>query len=98
MSEQVRWLAGEFEALWEVAGLAELFAFQMAQGGGPGDPAATVLAAHRELVVAALRQESVGDPQEVTDALLGVYLSRRLAGRRTDGWALAAADTIGLPQ
>ena len=96
MNEQVRWLAGEFEALWDVAGFADLFAVRMAQGGGRGDPAATVLAVHRKLVVAALLRENVADPQQVTDALLGVYLSRRLAGRRTDGWARAAADTVGL--
>jgi hypothetical protein len=95
----LRWLVEEFEALWEVTGLAELFAARMAAGGrrdATGDPAGIVLTMHRSLLVGALRQEHVDDPQPVADALLGVYLSRRLAGRDVHGWAHEALDAMGL--
>ncbi len=94
MNERVRWLADEFQALWEVAGFAEPFAVRMARGGDTGDPAAVVLAVHRSMLVDALDPEHVADPEQLADALLGVYLSRRLAGRRLDGWAHAAVSTV----
>jgi hypothetical protein len=60
------------------------------------DAAELVLAVHREMLVATLRREDVDNPQQVADALLGVYLSRRLAGRRLDRWAHAAIETLSL--
>ncbi len=86
----------EFQRLWEVTGLAEALAARMALPGSSRsaeDPVDIVLAVHRNMLTAALReareQGNIGSrpgPDELADALLGVYLSRRLAGRPIEGW------------
>lgn len=103
-------LLADFQRLWEVANLADLLAARMGTGAvraGEPDPADTVLAAHRALLVMALRRaQFVGavasdiGPERLVDALLGVYLSRRLAGRDVDGWvddAIAAVASGAQP-
>jgi hypothetical protein len=54
---------------------------------------------HRRLVAALRRAEQRGeapghDLDELADALVGFYLSRRLCRRRLDDWALTAIATI----
>jgi hypothetical protein len=96
----------EFERLWEVAGFAEGLAARMARPSGtaaPADPTDMVLATHRRLLTAALRDaqqqghvEPNACPDDLADAVLGVYLSRRLAGRSMDGWAREAIAVVAL--
>jgi hypothetical protein len=94
----------DFERLWTVAGFAEQFAANLARPGTaavPGDPYDLVLEEHHRRLVAALRRaqqrgEAVPDRglDELADALVGFYLSRRLCRRRLDDWALTAIATI----
>lgn len=101
---EVHRLLCDFQRLWEVADLADMLAMRM--GVRPvrdGDPAETVLGAHRALLVIALRRAqfagtvaSDADPERLVDALLGVYLSRRLAGRDLDGWVDDAIVAVAL--
>jgi hypothetical protein len=94
----------DFERLWMVAGFAEQFAANLARpraAAVPGDPYELVLEEHHRRLVAALRQaqqrgEAVPDRglDELADALVGFYLSRRLCRRRLDDWALTAIATI----
>ena len=91
----------EFERLWEVAGLAEGLAARMARPSGRAAATDMVLATHRRLLTAALREaqqqghvESRSCADDLADAVLGVYLSRRLSGRPVDGWAREAIAII----
>lgn len=101
---ELRGIVEDFERLWAVAGFAEQFAANLARPPAPavpGDPYAQVLEEHHRRLVAALRRaqrrgEAVPDRDldELADALVGFYLSRRLCRRRLDGWALTAIATI----
>lgn len=94
----------DFERLWMVAGFADQFAANLARPRTaviPGDPYDLVLEEHHRRLVAALRRarqrgETVPDRglDELADALVGFYLSRRLCQGRLDGWALTALGTI----
>lgn len=94
----------DFERLWTVAGFADQFAANLAQprtAGLPDDPHDLVLEEHHRRLVAALRRarqrgEAVSDRglEELADALVGFYLSRRLCRGRLDGWAITAIVTI----
>jgi hypothetical protein len=101
---ELRGIVEDFERLWAVAGFAEQFAANLARPptpAAPGDPYAQVLEEHHRRLVAALRRaqrrgEAVPDRglDELADALVGFYLSRRLCRRRLDDWALTAIATI----
>lgn len=100
---ELRGIVEDFERLWAVAGFAEQFAANLIRPtpAGPGDPYVQVLEEHHRRLVAALRQaqrrgEAVPgrDLDELADALVGFYLSRRLCRRRLDGWALTAIAAI----
>jgi hypothetical protein len=94
----------DYERLWAVAGFAERFAADLARPTRPladDDPYRAVLIEHRRRLVDALRGAQLrgelaerSDPGELADALLGVYLSRRLARGPLDGWAQAAIATL----
>jgi hypothetical protein len=94
----------DFERLWAVAGFADQFAANLARPRTvvvPGGPHDLVLAEHHRRLVAALRRarqggEAVSDRglDELADALVGFYLSRRLCRSRLDDWALTAIATI----
>ena len=94
----------DFERLWTVAGFAGQFAANLAvprTAGVPGDPYDLVLEEHHRRLVAALRRaQQRGEPisdrglDELADALVGFYLSRRLCRGRLDNWALTAIATI----
>ena len=78
----------DFGRLWDVPGLGPLLASRMAAapaGSSCDDPCALVLAEHRRLLVEALRRADADG--ELADALVGVYLVRRLRGERLQGWA-----------
>jgi hypothetical protein len=97
-------VAEEFERLWAVAGLADALAARLADPQERVDgeePADVVLAVHRtQLTIALCEARELGQvgselgPDELADSLLGVYLSRRLAGRPTEGWARAAIAAV----
>ena len=101
---ELRGIVEDFERLWAVAGFAEQFAANLARPPAPavpGDPYAQVLEEHHRRLVAALRRaqrrgEVVPDrdPDELADALVGFYLSRRLCRRGLNDWALTAIATI----
>jgi hypothetical protein len=101
---ELRGIVEDFERLWAVAGFAEQFAANLARPptpAVPGDPYAQVLEEHHRRLVAALRRaqrrgEAAPDRDldELADALVGFYLSRRLCRRRLDDWALTAIATI----
>ena len=101
---ELRGIVEEFERLWAGTGFAEQFAAHLARPPAtavPCDPYAQVLEEHHRRLVAALRRaqrrgEAVPDRDldELADALVGFYLSRRLCRRRLDGWALTAIATI----
>jgi hypothetical protein len=94
----------DFERLWAVAGFAEQFAANLVRppaAAVPGDPYAQVLEEHHRCLVAALRRaqqrgEAVPDRDldQLADALVGFYLSRRLRRGILDDWALTAIETI----
>jgi len=92
----------DFERLWTVAGFADEFAAALAHpAAATGAPHEIVLDEHHRLLVAALRRarrrgEIVGDrgPDELADALVGFYLSRRLGRGRLEGWARIAIETV----
>jgi hypothetical protein len=94
----------DFQRLWEVTGFADALAARMARTPvlvSTDDPAGVVLGVHREMLVGALRsareQKQVRSDlgcDELADALVGVYLSRRLAGRPSAGWARAATAAV----
>ncbi len=94
----------DYERLWAVAGFAEHFAAALARPTRPlvgDDPYRAVLHEHRRRLVTTLRRaqrdgELVDgqDLGELADALLGFYLSRRLAHGPLDGWAHAAIATV----
>jgi hypothetical protein len=94
----------DFERLWMVAGFADQFAANLARpraAAGPGDPHDLVLEEHHRRLVAALRRAGQrGEPvsgrglDELADALVGFYLSRRLRRGPLDGWARTAIVTI----
>lgn len=94
----------DYERLWAVAGFAEHFAADLAWPTRPlagDDPYRAVLIEHRQRLVGALRRAQRGgelddsqDLGELADALLGFYLSRRLARGPLDGWAHAAIATV----
>ena len=72
-----------------------------ADGRGAGRPYDLVLEEHHRRLVAALRRaQQRGEPisdrglDELADALVGFYLSRRLCRGRLDNWALTAIATI----
>jgi hypothetical protein len=94
----------EFDRLWRVAGFAEHFAATLA---GPrvvdcrADPHDLVLEEHHRLLVSALRRARQrgeiaceADLDDVANALVGCYLSRRLGRVRLDGWARMAIATV----
>jgi hypothetical protein len=101
---ELRGIVEDFERLWAVAGLAEQFAANLVRPPAPavaGDPYAQVLEEHHRRLVATLRRtqqrgEAVPDRdlEELADALVGFYLSRRLCRRRLDDWAVTAIATI----
>lgn len=101
---ELRGIVEDFERLWAVAGFAEQFAANLLGPPAPavpGDPYAQVLEEHHRRLVAALRRaqrrgEAVPDRDldELADALIGFYLSRRLCRRTLDDWALTAIATI----
>jgi len=101
---ELRGIVEDFERLWAVPGFAEQFAANLLRPPAPtvpGDPYAQVLEEHHRRLVAALRWaqwrgEAVPgrDLDELADALIGFYLSRRLCRRRLDDWALTAIATI----
>src|SRR5262249_48018191 len=94
----------DFEHLWCVAGFAELFCARLAASPArdeESDPCDIVLAAHHGLLVAAIRQAqrrgelpSDGEPVGLAHALVGGYLSRRLARAPLQGWARDAIAAI----
>ena len=101
---ELRGIVEDFERLWAVPGFAEQFAANLLRPPAPavpGDPYAQVLEEHHRRLVAALRRaQRQGDAvpgrdlDELADALVGFYLSRRLCRRRLDDWALTAITTI----
>jgi hypothetical protein len=101
---ELRGIVEDFERLWAVAGFAEQFAANMALPPAPavpGDPYTQVLEEHHRRLVAALRraqrrgEAAPGrDLDDLADALVGFYLSRRLCGRRLDDWAPTAIAAI----
>lgn len=94
----------DFERLWCVAGFAELFCARLAAPPArdeESDPCDIVLAAHHGLLVDAIRQaqrrgelSSDREPVELAHALVGIYLSRRLARAPLQGWARGAIAAI----
>jgi hypothetical protein len=101
MSAQLLSIMEDFGRLWDVPGLAALLASRIAgtpaaHAGGSkcDDPCALVLAEHHRLLVTALRRaqadgeiDTSADLRELADALVGLYLVRRLRGERLQGWA-----------
>ena len=94
-------LVEDYQRLWAMTGFAERFAAQLARPGMAGrllgDPCRAGLGEHHRRLAALLQADGLaGDrgPGELADALTGVYLSRRLAGTRLEGWAPAAIQTI----
>jgi hypothetical protein len=94
-TEELIRVAHDFQRLWEVDGLAALFAVRLASPTNhcPGtDPVGDILAHHRHLLSAAVgdvRSATEGDPRDsdgLADALVGIYLIRRLAGVPLVGW------------
>jgi hypothetical protein len=92
----------DYQLLWEVDGLAALFAARLASPAThlPGaDPVGEILANHRRLLSAAVWDahretgSETGHADGLADALVGVYLIRRLAGVSLAGWT---ADALGL--
>ena len=104
MHPELRGIIEDFERLWAVAGFAEQFAANLVLRRHPpcrADPYTQVLEEHHRRLVAALRRaQRRGDAapdrdlDELADALVGFYLSRRLCRRRLDDWALTAIATI----
>ena len=94
----------DFERLWDVVGFAELFCARLAASPEPdreSDPSDIVLAAHHTRLVDAIRQaQGRGelppgrDPAGLAHALVGTYLSRRLARAPLQEWALDAIAAI----
>lgn len=94
----------DFERLWCVAGFAELFSARLAASPAPdeaSDLCDIVLAAHHGLLVDAIRQAQRRgelppdrDPAGLGHALVGVYLSRRLARAPLQNWARDAIAAI----
>jgi hypothetical protein len=85
----------DYQRLWEIDGLAALFAARLASPAShrPGtDPVGDILANHRRLLSVAVgdvRIETDGDSTDsdgLADALVGIYLIRRLAGVPLAGW------------
>jgi len=101
---ELRGIVEDFGRLWAIAGFAEQFVANLARPGtaaAPGDPYDLVLEEHHRRLVAALRraqQRGEAAPNrgldDLADALVGFYLSRRLSRRRLDDWALTAIATI----
>jgi hypothetical protein len=93
---ELRGIVEDFERLWTVAGFAKQFAANPVLPPAPavpGDPYDLVLAEHHRRLVGALRRaqrrgEIVPDRglDELADALVGFYLSRRLCRGRLDDW------------
>jgi hypothetical protein len=104
MRRELLHVVDDYERLWAVAGFAERFAADLARPTRPladDDPYRAVLAEHRRRLVDVLRLAQLRgeltkrrDLGGLTDALLGVYLSRRLARGPLDGWAQAAIATL----
>jgi hypothetical protein len=94
----------DFERLWCVAGFAELFCARLAAspvGHEESDPCGIVLAAHHGLLVDAIRQAQRRgelprhrEPAGLAHAVVGVYLSRRLARAPLQEWAQDAIAAI----
>ncbi len=101
---ELRGIVEDFERLWGVAGFAEQFAANLTLPPAPavpGDPYAQVLKEHHRRLVDALRraqrrgEAAPGrDLDELADALVGCYLSRRLCRRGLDDWALTAIAAV----
>lgn len=104
MHEELISIVEEFERLWKVAGFAELFSARMAAPlvlDAPADSCDIVLAEHHRLLVGAVRQAqrrgevpADRDPGELAEALVGFYLSRRLARAPLEDWAREAIATV----
>jgi hypothetical protein len=85
----------DFGRLWDVQGFGPLLAWRMAEPprrlDRDTDPCGLVLQEHRRLLIAALKRAQqrpeTSDLGALADALLGLYLMRRLRGDRLDGWA-----------
>jgi hypothetical protein len=107
MRVELQAIIEDFERLWTLAGFAEPFSARLAAPPArhtrvaPADPAAIVLAEHRRLLVGALRRaQRRGDvradcrPEELASALVGFYLSRRLAHAPLRTWVRDAVETV----
>jgi tetracycline repressor-like protein len=104
MPPELRDLVEDYERLWAVPGFAERFAANLAGSGAPvldEDPYQAVLAEHHRRLVAALRRarhrgelSPDRDLDHLADAIIGSYLSRRVARAPLDGWASAALATV----
>jgi hypothetical protein len=104
MRDEILRVVQDYERLWAVAGFAERFAADLARPArslARDDPYQAALAEHRRRLVDALRRAQLcgeltdrRSAGELGDALLGFYLSRRVAHRPLEGWAQAAMATV----
>jgi hypothetical protein len=103
MSDLLRILV-DFERLWNVTGLTELLAERMARPPLTRDakqPCQAILHEHRRLLEQAIGRAQrhgliagTADSGDLADALVGFYLSRRLAGGSVGEWAARAISTV----
>jgi hypothetical protein len=104
MRDEIVRVVQDYERLWAVAGFAERFAADLARPArslARDDPYQAALAEHRRRLVDALRRAQLcgeltnrRSAGELGDALLGFYLTRRVAHRPLEGWAQAAMATV----